>query len=75
MSELPKRFSGDSAATVQITPPDIVRRRVSAPAIGDAADKFMAIAANQGARRAALRSSYDYTSLVPAPLARSWRDA
>jgi hypothetical protein len=31
-----------------------------APAIGDAADKFMAIAANQAARRAALRSSYDY---------------
>jgi len=31
-----------------------------APAIGDAADKFMAIAANQGARRATLRSSYDY---------------
>src|SRR5271163_601329 len=31
-----------------------------APAIGDAADKFMAIAANQTARRAALRSSYDY---------------
>jgi len=30
MSELPTRFSGDSAATVQITPPDIVRRRVSA---------------------------------------------
>jgi choline dehydrogenase len=31
-----------------------------APAIGDAADKFMAIAANQAARRATLRSSYDY---------------
>jgi AraC family transcriptional regulator len=30
MSELPKRSSGDSAATVQITPPDIVRRRVTA---------------------------------------------
>jgi hypothetical protein len=30
------------------------------PAIGDAADKFMAIAANQAARRATLRSSYDY---------------
>jgi choline dehydrogenase len=29
-------------------------------AIGDAADKFMAIAANQAARRATLRSSYDY---------------
>src|ERR1700722_6125861 len=28
--------------------------------VGDAADKFMAIAANQAARRAALRSSYDY---------------
>src|ERR1700692_1186043 len=31
-----------------------------APAIGDAADKFMAIAANQAARRANLRSTYDY---------------
>ncbi len=31
-----------------------------APSIGDAADKFMAIAANQAARRATLRSSYDY---------------
>ena len=31
-----------------------------APAIGEAADKFLAIAANQAARRAALRSSYDY---------------
>jgi GMC oxidoreductase len=31
-----------------------------APAIGDAADKFMAIAVNQAARRATLRSSYDY---------------
>src|SRR5258707_7104389 len=31
-----------------------------APAIGDAADKFMAIAANQAARRANLRSAYDY---------------
>jgi choline dehydrogenase len=31
-----------------------------AQAIGDAADKFMAIAANQAARRATLRSSYDY---------------
>src|SRR5260221_13995435 len=31
-----------------------------APAIGDAADKFMAIAAYQAARRATLRSSYDY---------------
>src|ERR1700704_2841909 len=31
-----------------------------AQAIGDAADKFMAIAANQAARRAALRASYDY---------------
>ena len=31
-----------------------------APAIGDAADKFMAIATNQAARRATLRSSYDY---------------
>ena len=31
-----------------------------APAIGDAADKFTAIAANQAARRATLRSSYDY---------------
>jgi hypothetical protein len=30
------------------------------PAIGDAADKFMVIAANQAARRATLRSSYDY---------------
>src|SRR5271167_4848045 len=31
-----------------------------AAAIGDAADKFMAIAVNQAARRATLRSSYDY---------------
>src|SRR5258708_3604864 len=31
-----------------------------ARAIGDAADKFIAIAANQAARRATLRSSYDY---------------
>src|SRR5258707_8265934 len=31
-----------------------------APAIGDAADKFIAIAANQAARRANLRSTYDY---------------
>src|ERR1700722_13947192 len=31
-----------------------------APALGDAADKFMAIAANQAARRTTLRSSYDY---------------
>src|SRR6202051_3548755 len=31
-----------------------------APAIGDVADKFMAIAANQAARRATLRSNYDY---------------
>jgi choline dehydrogenase len=31
-----------------------------APAIADAADKFMAVAANQAARRATLRSSYDY---------------
>jgi choline dehydrogenase len=30
------------------------------PAISDAADKFMAIAANQAARRATLRSHYDY---------------
>ena len=30
------------------------------PAIGDAADKFMAIAANQAARRASLRSRYDH---------------
>jgi choline dehydrogenase len=30
------------------------------PAIGDAADKFVAIAANQAARRATLSSSYDY---------------
>src|SRR5271167_1339597 len=30
------------------------------PAIRDAAEKFMAIAANQAARRATLRSSYDY---------------
>src|SRR6202521_312829 len=28
--------------------------------VGDAADKFMAIATNQAARRAALRSNYDY---------------
>ena len=31
-----------------------------ASAIGDAADKFMAIAANHAARRATLRFSYDY---------------
>src|SRR6267142_349149 len=31
-----------------------------AAAIGDAAEKFMAIAANQAARRATLKSSYDY---------------
>jgi choline dehydrogenase len=31
-----------------------------APAIGDAADQFMAIAANQAARRVILRSNYDY---------------
>ena len=31
-----------------------------APTVADAADKFLAIAANQMARRAALRSSYDY---------------
>ena len=31
-----------------------------APAIGDAADKFMAIAANQVARRATLTTNYDY---------------
>ena len=31
-----------------------------APAIGDAADEFMAIAANQATRRATLRSSYYY---------------
>jgi len=31
-----------------------------APVISEAADKFLAIAANQTARRAALRSSYDY---------------
>src|SRR5271166_559847 len=31
-----------------------------AAAIGDAADKFMAIAVNQAARRATLRSRYDY---------------
>jgi phosphoglycerate dehydrogenase-like enzyme len=30
MSELPNRSSGDSATTVQISPPDIVRRRVTA---------------------------------------------
>jgi AraC family transcriptional regulator len=30
MNELPKRSSGDSAATVRITPPDIVRRRITA---------------------------------------------
>src|SRR6202023_813399 len=34
-----------------------------APAIGDAADKVRAIAANQAARRAALRASYDYVVL------------
>src|SRR6202051_1209958 len=31
-----------------------------APAVAEAADKFMAIAANQSARRATLRSNYDY---------------
>jgi choline dehydrogenase len=31
-----------------------------APAVADAADKFMAIAVNQMARRSALRSGYDY---------------
>jgi choline dehydrogenase len=31
-----------------------------APVVAEAADKFVAIAANQAARRAALRSSYDY---------------
>lgn len=31
-----------------------------APAVAEAADKFMAIAVNQMARRSALRSSYDY---------------
>src|ERR1700687_88604 len=31
-----------------------------APVISEAADKFLAIAANQAGRRAALRSSYDY---------------
>jgi AraC family transcriptional regulator len=30
MSEIRNRFSGDSATTVQISPPDIVRRRVTA---------------------------------------------
>jgi AraC family transcriptional regulator len=30
MSELQKRSSGDSATTVQIIPPDIVRRRITA---------------------------------------------
>jgi choline dehydrogenase len=33
---------------------------LSAPAVADAADKFLAIAANQAVRRAALRASYDY---------------
>jgi len=33
---------------------------LSAPVVAEAADKFLAIAANQAARRAALRSSYDY---------------
>jgi choline dehydrogenase len=31
-----------------------------APAVAEAADKFMAITANQAARRVALQSSYDY---------------
>jgi UDP-galactopyranose mutase len=31
-----------------------------APVVAEAADKFAAIATNQAARRAALRSSYDY---------------
>jgi hypothetical protein len=30
MTELPNRSSGDSTPTVQITPPDIVRRRLTA---------------------------------------------
>jgi AraC family transcriptional regulator len=30
MSELPKRSSSDSATTVQVSPPDIVRRRITA---------------------------------------------
>jgi choline dehydrogenase len=50
--------------TREIDRPTFIERAanlgLSAPAIGDAADKFMAIAANQAARRASLRSSYDY---------------
>jgi hypothetical protein len=46
-----------------------------APAIGDAADKFMAIAANQAARRATLSPVMTTSPLVPAPPARLWRDA
>ena len=30
MSELPNRSSGNSATTVQVSPPDIVRRRIAA---------------------------------------------
>ena len=50
--------------TREIDRPNFIARAanlgLSAPAIGDAADKFMAIAANQAARRASLKSSYDY---------------
>ncbi len=50
--------------TREIDRPTFIERAANlglpAPAIGDAADKFMAIAANQAARRATLRSSYDY---------------
>ena len=41
-----------------------------APAIGDAADKFMAIAANQAAQRATLSPVMTTSPLVPAPPAR-----
>jgi len=65
--------------TREIDRPTFIERTANlgfpAPAIGDAADKFMAIAANQAARRASLRSSYDYIVVGSAPPARLWHDA
>jgi choline dehydrogenase len=50
--------------TREIDRPAFVERAASlglpAPVVAEAADKFVAIATNQAARRAALRSSYDY---------------